>query len=593
MSRRAYRQESTEHTTFHPRLFGRHGAVASNSYLSANAGADMLKAGGNAFDAAIAMTLVEGLVNPQMHSLGGECPILLRAAGESGVVCVNGNTAAPAAATPEAFHARGLKDMPESGILAAGVPAALSALLTVLARWGTMPFAELAAPAIELASKGFPLSEGLRNQHKYGLAALAPKFLADWPGSAGLYLPGGAVPGLGAPIVNAALARTLGFLAHAERSAAGDRKARLVAVHDAFYRGDIAAEIAAYSRSKEGLLAREDLAAFETRLEAPVRLRVGDTELFKCGFWSQGPAELQTIALMLRHDPVAMGHGSPDYCHLLVECMKLAFADREQYYGDPAQSMVPAEVLLSDEYTAHRAALIDARRANGAFRPGDAMRNAALLPEDEHLAPHGWGAGTVHVDAVDAAGNMASFTPSGGWLMSAEVVPALGFALSVRMMTFFLGPKHHPNVVAPFKRPRTTLTPSLAFRGGKPWMVFGTMGGDNQGQWLLQFFLNRALFGMTIPQAIEAPRLSSESHPGFFAPHVGIPNRVRAEARIGKKVFDELRRRGHDLDIAPDWTEGFVSRSSTRPPACWKPAAIRAAPKRSASRPSRSPGKSR
>lgn len=559
MSRRAYRLEPTEHTTFHPRLIGRRGAVASNSYLSANAGADMLKAGGNAFDAAVAMTLVEGLVNPQMHTLGGECPILLRAAGASRVVAVNGNTAAPGAATPAAYRARGLEDVPESGVLAAGVPAALSALLTVLARWGRLPFAEVAAPAIELAARGFPLSEGLRNQHKYGLAALAPRFRAEWPGSAALYLPGDRVPEVGTPIVNAALARTLEFLANAERSAAGVRKAKLAAVHDAFYRGDVAAEIVAYVRSKEGLLAREDFAAFETRLEAPVSLRVGDAELFKCGFWSQGPAELQTIALMLRHDPVAMGHGSADYCHLLVECMKLAYADREQYYGDPTQAMVPAEVLLSDEYSAQRAALIDARRANGAFRPGDAMRNAALLPEDEHLAPHGWGAGTVHVDAVDAEGNMASFTPSGAWLMSAEVMPALGFPLSVRMMTFFLGPAHHPNVVAPFKRPRTTLTPSLAFKDGRPWMTFGTMGGDNQGQWLLQFFLNRALFGMTIPQAIEAPRLSSESHPGFFAPHVGIPNRVRAEARIGKQVFDELRRRGHELDIAPDWTEGFVS----------------------------------
>lgn len=559
MSRRAYRLEPTEDTTFHPRLIGRHGAVASNSYLSANAGADMLKAGGNSFDAAVAMTLVEGLVNPNMHTLGGECPILLRAAGESRVVAVNGNTAAPGAAAPEAYRARGLDEMPESGVLAAGVPAALSALLTVLARWGRLPFSEVAAPAIELAAKGFPLSEGLRNQHKYGIVALASRFRAEWPGSAALYLPGDRVPEVGTPVVNAALARTLDFLANAERSAAGDRKAKLAAVHDAFYRGDVAAEIVAYVRSKDGFLAREDFAAFETRLEAPVSLRVGDTELFKCGFWSQGPAELQTIALMLRHDPVAMGHGSADYCHLLVECMKLAYADREQYYGDPSQVMVPAEVLLSDAYTGHRAALVDARRANGAFRPGDAMRNAALLPEDEHLAPHGWGTGTVHVDAVDAAGNMASFTPSGAWLMSAEVMPALGFPLSVRMMTFFLGPAHHPNVVAPFKRPRTTLTPSLAFKGGRPWMAFGTMGGDNQGQWLLQFFLNRALFGMTIPQAIEAPRLSSESHPGFFAPHVGIPNRVRAEARIGKRVFDELRRRGHDLDIAPDWTEGFVS----------------------------------
>jgi gamma-glutamyltranspeptidase/glutathione hydrolase len=163
------------------------------------------------------------------------------------------------------------------------------------------------------------------------------------------------------------------------------------------------------------------------------------------------------------------------------------------------------------------------------------------------------------VDAVDAKGNMASFTPSGGWLMSSEVIPALGFPLSVRMMTFYLGPAHHPNVVAPGKRPRTTLTPSLAFKGGKPWMTFGSMGGDNQGQWLLQFFLYRAAFGMTLQEAIEAPKLSSEHMPGFFAPHEGVPNRVRIEARFGRTVIDELRARGHDVDVAPDWTEGFVS----------------------------------
>jgi gamma-glutamyltranspeptidase/glutathione hydrolase len=559
MSRRAYRIAPTEDTTFHPRLIGRHGAVAANSYLSVNAGVDVMKAGGNAIDAAVAATLVEGIVTPQMHTIGGECPMLIRLAGESRVIAVNGNTAAPMAATPNAFRARGLADVPEEGILAAGVPAAFSALITVLGRWGTLSFEDVSAHARELATLGAPLSEGLRNQHKYGLVALRDKFLAAWPGSAQLYLRNGDVPAVGAAMPNAALAQAYDWLVAVERGAGGDRRAKLAAVHDGFYKGDIAAEIERYAKAQDGFLARSDLANFETRIEAPVSLRVGDTMLYKCGFWSQGPAELQTIALMLRHDLPTMGHGSADYCHLLVECMKLAYADREQYYGDPAQTLVPGEVLLSEAYTAERARLVDMRRANPALRPGDARRNAALLPEEEQLAPKGWGAGTVHVDAIDAQGNMASFTPSGAWLMSAEVMPALGFPLSVRMMTFYLAPAHHPNVVAPGKRPRTTLTPSLAFKDGKPWMTFGTMGGDNQGQWLLQFYLNRAVFGMTIPQAIEAPRLSSESFPGFFAPHVGVPNRVRAEARIGKKALGELRRRGHDIDIAPDWTEGFVS----------------------------------
>ena len=243
----------------------------------------------------------------------------------------------------------------------------------------------------------------------------------------------------------------------------------------------------------------------------------------------------------------------------MIEAIKLAFADREQYYGDPSQALVPAEVLLSAEYGRSRASLIDLRRANDELRPGDAWRNAALLPSDERFTPQPWGAGTVHVDAVDAAGNMASFTPSGAWLASAEVMPALGFPLSTRMMTFYLEPANHPNVVAPFKRPRTTLTPSLAFRRGKPWMTFGTMGGDQQEQWSLQFILNRVAFGMTLQEAIEAPKLSSDHFPGFFAPHSHFPQSVRIEARVGKKELDELKRRGHDIDIAPDWSEGFLS----------------------------------
>jgi gamma-glutamyltranspeptidase/glutathione hydrolase len=547
MSRRAYRILPTDETTFHPRLMGTRGAVASNSNLSAAAGAEILRAGGNAIDAAVAMAFVEGVVNPQMHTIGGECPILVRLAGERRVVAVNGNMAAPGRATPQAFLSRGLQDVPDSGILAAGVPAAFGALVTALQRWGTLPLREAIAPALALARDGFPVSEGLRNQHKYGICAMQPRFAAEWPGSAQLYAPGGRVPEVGERLRNAALARTFDYLSNAKDPL------------QAFYQGEVAAEIAKFSRERDGLLAREDLAAFETRIEEPVAVKLGDTELFKTGFWSQGPAELQTLAILWQFDLQRIGFGTPDYCHLLIEAMKLAYADREQYYGDPAKTWVPAEVLLSTEYAERRAALIDLRHASRELRPGDARRNGALLPEDEKLTPKDWGAGTVHVDAVDAKGNMASFTPSGAWISSAEVIAPLGFPLSVRMMTFYLGPDHHPNVVAPGKRPRTTLTPSMAFRNGKPWMAFGTMGGDNQGQWLLQFYLCRAAFGMSIPEAIEAPRLSSEHTPGFFAPHASEPNRVRIEPRFGSQVLDELRRRGHDLDVAPDWTEGFVS----------------------------------
>ena len=541
MSRRAYRILPTDGTTFHPRWLGTRGAVASNSNLSASAGAEILQAGGNAIDAAVAASFVEGLVNPQMHSIGGECPLLVRPAGSRRVHAVNGNMAAPQQATPEAYRSRGLSDVPDSGILAAGVPAAFGALVAALRRWGSLPLKEVIAPAIALATKGFPVSEGLRNQHRFGIAAMEKRFRAEWPGSAKLYLP---VPEVGSLMRNEALGRTFEYLAKAKDPLR------------AFYEGEVAKEISKYSGERDGLLTYEDLKTFETKIEKPVSLRLGDTELFKTGFWSQGPAELQTLALMWQFDLKKIGFGTADYCHLLIEAMKLAYADREQYYGD---AKVPAKVLLSESYTKERAKLIDMERSSLELRPGDAWQNKSLIEKNKRFVPKDWGAGTVHVDAVDAKGNMASFTPSGAWISSAEIIPALGFPLSTRMMTFYLAPANHPNVIAPGKRPRTTLTPSMAFRNGKPWMAFGTMGGDNQGQWLLQFYLCRAAFGMSIPEAIEAPRLSSEHTPGFFAPHASEPNRVRIEPRFGETVLDGLRRRGHDLDVAPDWTEGFVS----------------------------------
>jgi gamma-glutamyltranspeptidase/glutathione hydrolase len=549
VSKRAYRIAPTGATTFYPRLVGTHGAVATNSYLSANAAVDVLKAGGNAIDAACAATFVEGLVNPQMHTLGGECPILLRAAGSDRVIAVNGNTAAPARATPEEFRRRGLEHVPDEDVLAAGVPAAFGALVTALGRFGTMPLREVMAPAIALAKSGFPVSEGLVKQEKYGLRSLAPKF-ARWPGSAKLYLP---VREPGALLRNEPLARTYDYLAAAKDPL------------DAFYRGEVAAEIERFVRERDGLLAREDLARFETRLEEPVRGEFGGATLYKCGFWSQGPAMLQALAILKNYDLAAMGPASADYAHLLIETIKLAFADREQYYGDPSRADVPAPILLSDAYGRRRAGLVDMRRASMELRPGDAWKDAALLPPGQRFTPQPWGRGTVHVDVIDAKGGMASFTPSGAWLASAEVVDALGFPLSSRMMTFYLGPPSHPNVVAPGKRPRTTLTPSLAFRGGRPWMSFGTMGGDQQEQWSLQFILYRLAFGMTIQQAIEAPKLSSDHFPGFFAPHDRRQGYVRIEARWGESVIAELARRGHEVDVAPDWSEGFLSAAEIHP----------------------------
>ena len=558
MSIRTFRSLPTEGNTSYPRLFGTHGAVACEHYLAAHAAADILKNGGNAVDAAVAATLVEGVVNPQMHTIGGECPMLIQIADSRDVVCVNGNTAAPARATPQAFRERGLSEIPDEGILAAGVPAALGALVTALERYGRLGFADAVAHALDLARAGFPVHAGLIRQHKFGIEANAQKFRARWPGSVALYLPGGSIPKEGELFRNPALAQMFGHLTQAERSAAGNRSAKLNAVVAAFYQGDIAQEIVKFSQAHDGLLELSDLSKFETRLEAPARVEFGDATVYKCGAWDQGPALLQTLTILKRCDLKALGHNSADYLHALIEATKLAYADREQYYADPEQVEVPLAQLLSDDYGRLRHALIDFARASAEIRPGDPEHRKALLAVSERLGGKAWGPGTVHVDVIDRDGNMAAFTPSGGWIRSAEVIPALGFPLTCRMMTFYLAPSHHPNVVAPFKRPRTTISPSLAQRRGQAWMVFGSMGGDLQDQWQLQFFLNRYLFEMPLQQAIEAPKFSSEHFPGFFAPHDFIINRVRIEPRVDRAVLNELERRGHDLDIAPDWSEGFL-----------------------------------
>lgn len=558
MSARAFRNQPTTDTTFYPRLFGTRGAVTAEHYLASDAGAGMLKAGGNAVDAAVAAVLVEGLVNPQMHTIGGECPILISMAGSDRVVSINGNTTAPERATPEAYRARGLSDVPEEGILAAGVPAAFGSLITALSHFGRLPFAEVAAPAIALARDGFPAHAGLVGQEKFGVGDLAEKFRSAWPGSAEVYLPRGAVPGEGELVHNRALATMFEHLAELERGTGGDRAAGLRAVYDGFYKGDIAAEIAKFSKERDGFLARSDLERFETYLEEPLSIDFAGTTLFKCGFWTQGPTVLQALVMLEPMNLPALGHNSAEYLHTLIETIKLVYADREQYYGDPRQADIPAQALLSRDYAAARAALIDARRADAELRPGDPRNGGAMLPAEERLGGRDWGPGTVHVDVIDAEGNMVAATPSGAWIKSAEVVPALGFPLGNRLMTFYLDPPQHPNRVAPFKRPRTTISPSLAFREGKPWMVFGSMGGDQQDQWQLQFFLNCAAFGMTIQQAIEAPKFSSEHFPGFFAPHTRFPNRVRIEPRVGEDVLRALSERGHEVEVAADWSEGFL-----------------------------------
>jgi gamma-glutamyltranspeptidase / glutathione hydrolase len=542
--------------------------IATEHYLSAAAGARMFARGGNAIDAAVAATFVEGIVNPHLHTIGGEAPILVRPAGTERVFAINGNMTAPARATIEHFRNLGITLIPGQGLLAAGVPAALDALLTALEKFGTFALGQVLEPALELAEDGFPAHAGLVGHpitsttvtgttEFASLHANARHFLKRWPTTAQVYLPGGQVPQPGDRIRNPALASFFRRLMDAEAGVRnGGRNAGLAAARERFFRGDIAAEIVRWSDANGGLLSAEDLARFHTKIEEPLAITYHGFRIFKCPPWTQGPVFLQQLRLLEGFDLTALGHNSTSYIHCVVEAAKLAFADREAWYGDPDYTQVPLKGLLSSEYAAIRRRLIDPDRALlEAARPGDPIAMRPLM--DPPAEARSWGPGTVHVDAADYRGNLIAITPSGGWIPSSPVVDTLGFPLGTRMQSFHLD-EHHPNGLAPGKRPRTTLTPSMAIDPAGRHIAFGTPGGDNQDQWTLQFFLNLVHFRMNLQEAIEAPRFSSGHMPITFYPHTANPGLLRIEERVDKAVRDDLAARGHVLDVTPPYREGFV-----------------------------------
>jgi gamma-glutamyltranspeptidase/glutathione hydrolase len=543
---------------------GVRGMIATEHYLSAEAGMRILRAGGNAFDAAVAATLAEGVLNPHMHTFGGEMSALLYSARDKKVFSLNGDTVAPRTATIEWFKQQSIALIPFNGVLAAGPCAAPDALLTALTRFGTMSFTEVVEPALELAEGGFPLHKALRGPapaymlSDFSIAGNADHFRKAWPSSAKVYLPGGRLPEVGEIFKNPDLGHTFRRLIDAEQRGKGQgREQGLIAAREAFYKGEIAHIIAAHAKAHGGLLTAEDFATFRVQLEEPVTLNYRGYDVYKCGPWSQGPVFLQQLALLEGYDLKAMGHNSADYIHTITEAAKLAFADREQYYGDPRFVEVPLNGLLSKEYATARRSLIDPRRASLEQRPGNPRTGASLLTGAEIFAARHWGPGTVYVTVVDKDRNMASFTPSGAWIPSSPVIDGLGFPLGTRVQTFYLDPRH-PNALTPGKRPRTTLTPTLVLRDGLPCMVFGTPGGDQQDQWTLQFFLNVVDFGMEVQDAIEAPRFSSVHFPSSFYPHNSVPGLLRVEERVPEDVRRNLATRGHKVETKEDWSEGDV-----------------------------------
>jgi len=524
--------------------------VVTGHPLATRAAARILEAGGNAVDAGVAAGICLGVVHPDMVSVAGVAPIIVHMARLRETWTVSGVGGWPRAASIEFFRERCGGQIPP-GILRTVVPAAPHAWCAALARWGTMSFAEVAAPAIECAERGFPLSEFSAmqiqaNQERY----------RRWPTTAALFLPGGRPLQAGERFVQSELAATLKTMVQAEAKARKrGREAAISAARDAFYTGEIAAAICDYHRREGGLLTREDLARFEVEVSPPTTTTFRGVEVATCGFWCQGPAFLQMLNLLEPFDLARLGHNSPHYLHLIVEAIKLAFADREAYYGDPVQIKVPAEGLLSKTYAKARRALIGERAWPDMPPPGDpyalgAARNGAQRPlpplgELPHVMD------TSYVAVVDAEGNAFSATPSDPSVDS-PVVPGVGCVVSPRGSQSWLDPDH-PSAVAPGRRPRLTPAPALAFRDSRLFMPFGTPGGDVQLQAMLQVFLNIVVFGMRPQQAVEAPRAASRSFPDSFWPHPSFPGRLQVEGRIPPDVTNALADLGHSIQTWPEW----------------------------------------
>ena len=556
--------------TTRPVVMGQRGVVTSGHYLATVAGFRIMEQGGNAVDAAAAMCFCLNLLDPQNNGIGGEVPVLIYSAKEEKAFAISGIGSSPQAFTIEWCKEHGIDLIPGDGYLPACVPAVVDTWATAVARFGTMRFSQLLQPAIELAENGFPVYQGLRDV----ISASVEKFTERYPTTGEVYCPGGRVPEVGDIFRNPDYADVLKLMCDAEEAARHKgRIAGIEAARDTFYKGEIAERIVDFITSNPvedasgsahtGLLSCEDMGEWHATVEEPVTFNYRGLDVHKCSSWTQGPVFLQQLAILEGFDLASMGHNSADYLHTWIECAKLAFADREAYYGDPVLDDVPFDVLLSKQYAATRRALIGPK-ASRELRPGDVGRGVPDYVTFD-IAENNRGAmklaghtgDTTHLDAVDREGNMVAATPSGGWIGSSPVVKGLGFPMGTRGQMFYLNP-HRPNALAPRKRPRATLTPSLVTKDGDPYMVFGTPGGDCQDQWTLQFFLNYVHFGMSIQEALDAPSVHSRHFPSSFYPREAYPAGMVVEGRVPREVIEELESRGHEVLVAGDWVHGKV-----------------------------------
>jgi gamma-glutamyltranspeptidase/glutathione hydrolase len=566
--------------TTRPELHGVFGVVASTHWLASQHAMAVLEKGGNAFDAAVVGGFVLQVVEPHLNGPLGDMPAIIYPAKERRARIVCGQGPAPAKATIARMKSFGLDVIPGSGLLAPCVPGATDAWLLMLRDYGTISLEEALQPAIELAGGGYPVVDHMTRT----IDSVAALFRDEWITSAAIWLDHGTAPRPGRRWQNLAQANFYQSLIAAGDK--GDRETRIDGARSCLKTGFIAEEIDRFCETTEamdvsgerhsGLLTGDDLARWSASFEEPLSLDFGPYTVVKPGAWSQGPVFLQQLALLDGMGLEDMDPLGADFIHTVTEAAKLAYADREAFYGDPNFVDVPIKTLLSSEYNAERRKLIDPELASLQLLPGMIEGFGNRIGEGRSERSFGPGVGeptmdkidgqtsgpvdgdTCHIDVIDKNGNMVSATPSGGWLQSSPAIPKLGVCLGTRAQMFWLD-EGLPGSLAPGKRPRTTLSPSFALRDGEPYMPFGTPGGDGQDQWTLIFFLRHILHSFNLQEAIDAPTFQSHHFPSSFFPRQAEPGRLVLEGRYPAKTLEELKRRGHLAETAGPWTQGRIS----------------------------------
>ena len=593
--------------TTRPEIDGTFGVVTSTHWLATAVGMGILERGGNAFDAACATAFTLQVVEPHLNGPGGDVPVILYDVrrGKPEVVC--GQGPAPSGATIAHYRDHlGLDLVPGTGLLAACIPGTFDTWMTLLRDYGTMRVADVLGPAIGYARNGYPLVERISAT----IDTVKDLFREHWPTSAATYLPGGSVPKPGTMFSNPKMADTYERILKEAQSGNGTREAEIDRARKVWSQGFVAEAVDRFCRTQEvmdtsgrrhrGVLTADDMAKWQATVEAPISYDYGRYTVLKAGPWTQGLVTLQQLALCKRFGFDGLDPAGPDFIHWQVECAKLAFADRDTFYGDPKFVTVPVDVLLSDAYNDQRARLVT-NAASHEIRPGTipgfGKTMDLRLADGQRAAVGATGAGeptvgdipwthdedhlpdavaaqarkrekmgavpgdTVHFDIVDRDGNMVSSTPSGGWLHSSPVIPELGFCLGTRAQMFWLE-EGHPASLAPGKRPRSTLTPTLALRDGEPYLAWGSPGGDQQDQWITQFFLRHVHAKMNLQESIDAPAWHTEHFLSSFWPRTARPGVIVVENRVPKATRDELTRRGHKVEVGPDWSEGRLTAAS-------------------------------